>query len=113
MFPYFEGVLETATFFISIFVLVYAFRFLSKSHRHRDRLPWELLIAATVVFMVQEAIAVVFLLKGWQVGSWRSLLQAVFAGLLLFTFALQHDLIHKQDIIRIHNRHRVKKTDIQ
>ncbi len=113
MIGYFEGVLEAATFFISIFIIIYAFRFLNKSHRHRDRLPWELLIVATVVFMVQEAIAVIYLFQGREMVGVRSLLQAVFAALLLFTFALQHDLIHKQASIRIHNKHRVSKAEIQ
>jgi len=71
------------------------------------------LLGDQVSALVQEAIAVIYLFQGREMVGVRSLLQAVFAALLLFTFALQHDLIHKQASIRIHNKHRVSKAEIQ
>jgi len=109
---FFQGSLETANLFISIFVLYYAYKFISKSHRHKDRLPWDMLIVAIVFFALFELFGFLNLMGVWKEDNMRYLFHTLFAGFLLFSFAFQHHLIHHQASIRIHNKQKVKLEDI-
>ncbi len=101
---FFIGTLEIANLFNAIFIVYFAYLFLKKSHRHNDRRPWELLIGASVVFLISEILAFAKILYGWEIIGLRNLLQMLFAALILFAFTHQHHLIHHQDYIHIHKK---------
>lgn len=98
------GTLEVANLFIVIFIIYFAYLFIKKSHRHKDRHPWELLIAGTLVFLISEVLAFIKIINGWEIHGLRNFLTTIFAAMLLFAFTHQHHLIHHQDSISIHNK---------
>jgi hypothetical protein len=101
---FFIGTLEIANLFIAIFIVYFAYQFIRKTHRHIDRRPWELLIGASVVFLISELFAFAKIIYGWEIVGLRNLLQMLFAALILFAFTHQHHLIHHQDSIHIHKK---------
>ncbi|MFH1401174.1 MAG: hypothetical protein ABIH41_06680 [Nanoarchaeota archaeon] len=107
---FFEGSMETANLFISIFILIFAYLFNKKSHSHEHRRPWEFLILAMIVWFVQETMVFIKVLNGYEVPGLRSLLLTLFAGLLLLSFTTQHHLIHHNHTIQIHKRTNSKEA---
>jgi Ca2+/Na+ antiporter len=103
---FFIGTLETANLFIAIFIIFFAYLFLKKTHKHRDRRPWELLIIAIVIFLISEILAFIKIMSPshWEIVGLRNLMQTLFAVFMLFAFTHQHHFIHNQPSIRIHNK---------
>jgi len=102
---FFLGALETANLFISVFIIVYAYLFLKKSHKHKDRRPWEFLIAGMIIFFGSEILGFLYIINKIPIiPAIRTLMVTIFAASLLYAFSHQHHLIRHQDSIRIHKK---------
>ncbi|MBR9701136.1 hypothetical protein GOV11_04695 [Candidatus Woesearchaeota archaeon] len=95
-----------ANAFIAIFILIYAYMFLKKTNKHRDRRPWDFLFIASVIFLIYEIFIVMFLsgvtsLSTLDLQFINNTMAFLYAGCVLLAFISQHDLILKSQIILI------------
>lgn len=103
---YLKGLIGLANLFIAIFILAYAAFFLFKTHKHRDRRPWELVLIAAVTYalfqlfnnlLVWEVVAI----RGVETELISRIFEFLFSGLILLAVVVQHDLILRSHLILI------------
>ncbi len=95
-----------ANVFIALFIMIYAYLFLKKTNEHRDRRPWDFLFIASVVYLVYQIFAVLYLggittLSTIDLTFVSSLMAFLYSGCVLLAFISQHDLILRSQIILI------------
>ena len=105
---FFQGVIETANVFISLFALVYAFMFLQKTTRHKDRLPWEFLMVAALMFFGAETLKVIRLINKSTFHGLDDLLMLLFVSFLLLSFIFQHNLFKTKEMVLIYKKFKEK-----
>lgn len=96
-----------ANTFIALFISVYAWLFLKKTNKHKDRRPWDFLFLASFLYLVFQ-IFNILVLSGVQIISETVNLYLVgnamaflYSGCVLLSFISQHDLILKSHLILI------------
>lgn len=106
--------LAFANTFIALFIMVYAYLFLRKTNKHRDRRPWDFLFIASVLFLVYSIFNVMFLggvtaLSVIDLNFISNTMSFLFSGCVLLAFISQHDLILRSQIILISKKDSGKK----
>lgn len=103
-----RGVIEIANVAISLFALIYAFLFLKHTTRHKDRLPWEFLMIAALMFFGAETVRVIVLMNGVDFYGLENLLTLLFVSFLLLSFIFQHNLFKKKEMVLIYKKFKEK-----
>lgn len=102
--------------FIALFIMVYAYLFLKKTNRHRDRRPWDFLFLASFLYLIYQIFSVVVLtgvsvisLVDMQLVS--SAMSFLYSSAVLLAFISQHDLILQSQLILISKKDRKKEAE--
>jgi hypothetical protein len=102
------SVFTVANSFIALFIVVYAFLFLNKTKRHKDRRPWDYLFLASIIYllytlflMMLEIYQVKILFGTLGVYELSIFFQFTYTGLILLAFISQTDLIFNNEVIII------------
>lgn len=101
---FFRGVVETANVFISLFALIYSFMFLKKTTRHKDRLPWEFLMIAALMFFAATTLKVYSLMTGTEFMGLEEFFLLLFVSFLLLSFIFQHNLFSRKEMVLIYKK---------
>ena len=102
-----KGVLSLANTFIAVFIVIYAFLFLKKTKSHKERRPWDYLVIASIIYLVQTVLSLLFTIYGVtsinniRLSETTTFFQFIYTGLILLAFISQTDLIFKNEIIII------------
>ncbi len=102
-----KGVLSLANTFIAVFIVIYAFLFLKKTKSHKERRPWDYLVIASIIYLVQTVLSLLFTIYGVtsinniKLSETTTFFQFIYTGLILLAFISQTDLIFKNEIIVI------------
>jgi hypothetical protein len=103
-----EAMLNIVNLVVATFTLVYGIIFIIESVKSEERLTWNFLVLAIMVFFGIQALR---LLMNFNVFDTRSLViafETVFNGLLLYVFIFQRDLLKKYASINIHRRKHIR-----
>ncbi len=107
MTSYLYGIFTIANLCIAFFIAVYAYMFLAKTKKHRERRPWDFLFVSSVLFFLFEVIS---LLVYFGVGASvvtinmvivSKIFEFLYSGFVLLAFISQHDLILRSHLILI------------
>jgi hypothetical protein len=90
---YFEGLLNVADVFISIFIIGYAIFFLSRTHSTAHRRPWEIMLFAIICFFLAEIFTVLGQFRIFEIWGLINVLKTLFIGLMLLVFTTTYSLI--------------------
>ena len=107
-----------ANVFIAAFIMVYAYLFLHKTNKHRDRKPWDFLFLASFLYLIYQIFNVI-VISGVTVVSEISLplvsngMSFLYSGAVLLAFISQHDLIIRSHIILISKRDNEKEAEVE
>lgn len=97
---YFEGLLNVADVFISIFIIGYAIFFLSKTHSTKHRRPWEIMLFAIICFFLAEIFTVLGQFNILHIMGLINVLKTLFIGLMLLVFTTSYSLINEDMVIK-------------
>jgi chromate transport protein ChrA len=106
---YFEGLLNVADVFISIFIIGYAIFFISKTHSSKHRRPWEVMLIAVICFFLAEIFTVLGQFHIFEKIGLINVLKTLFIGLMLLVFTLTYELIEKENGMIIKKKTHQKK----
>jgi len=106
-----------ANTFIAMFIMIYAYLFLTKTKKHRDRKPWDFLFLASFIFLLYQifnllVVSGVTMISAIDLTMVSNLMSFLFAGAVLLAFVSQHDLILKSQIILISKKDDKKEAEI-
>lgn len=106
---YAYGILTVALVLIALFIMAYAYLFTIRTHKHKDRKPWDFLFAASIMFLVFEILSMLEYFSIIQFVAVDLILvskifEFIYSGLVLLAIVSQHDLILKHHMILISRR---------
>ena len=104
-----------ANLFIAVFILFYAFLFLKKTKKHKDRRPWDFLFLASFIFLLSRLFSVLVASGVTMVslGLVTSMTSFLYSGAVLLAFISQHDLILRSQLILISKRDKKQKAKVE
>ncbi len=107
-----------ANLFIAVFILFYAFLFLKKTKKHKDRRPWDFLFLASFIFLLSRLFSVlvasgVTMISQVSLGLVTSMTSFLYSGAVLLAFISQHDLILRSQLILISKRDKKQKAKVE
>lgn len=99
---------------LALYIVIYAFVFLTRTKRYPDRKPWELLFIGALVFLVSQVLNVTLVYNqptifGVDIQTIQVLLQFCYASLVLMAFITQSHLILLSDMILITKKVKKRK----
>lgn len=111
---YFSGLFVIVNTLLSIYILTYAFIFLSRTKHYPDRRPWEFLFAGAFFFMASQIVGLLGMygvssLFGISVESLKVISEFLYATLILIAFISQSHLILMSDMILITSKVKKRK----
>ncbi len=115
---YLFGLFTIANLFIAFFIMIYAYLFLVKTKRHKERRPWDFLFVASLLFLLFELVSLfsyfgVIQFVGVDMAMVNKIFEFLYSGFVLLAFISQHDLILKSHLILISKKEDKKTIKVQ
>lgn len=106
---YLQGLFIIVNTFLSFYIVIYAYVFLSRTKDYPDRRPWELLFLGSIIFLITQVVWISAIygeevLLGINIYTLNVVCQFLYAALILIAFITQSQLILKSDMILITRR---------
>jgi hypothetical protein len=116
MVNYLFGIFTIANLFIAFFIALYAYLFVTKTQRHRERRPWDFLFIASILFFFFEFLSllsffnIILFVNPETLIIINKIAEFLYGGFVLLAFVSQHDLILKNHLILISKKEIVKSV---
>jgi len=103
---YIQGLFTIANVIIALFISLYAYLFLTKTNKHRERRPWDFLFVSSLLFLIFELVSLfvyfgIIQFVGFDLLVVSKIFEFLYSGFVLLAFINQHDLILKSHLILI------------
>ncbi len=118
MTSYLYGIFTIANLCIAFFISIYAYLFLAKTKKHRERRPWDFLFVSSVLFFAFEIISLaVYFGVGASIVTVdmvivSKIFEFLYSGFVLLAFISQHDLILRSHLILISRKEDEKRLKV-
>ncbi|MFH1770819.1 MAG: hypothetical protein ABH828_04650 [archaeon] len=111
---YLSGLFVIVNTLLSIYILTYAFIFLSRTKHYPDRRPWEFLFAGAFFFMFSQIVGLITVygvhsVFGIGTENLKVISEFIYATLILIAFITQSHLILMSDMILITSKVKRRK----
>lgn len=111
---YLFGIFTVSSCFIAIFITFYAYLFLLKTKRHRERRPWDFLFVSSLLFLLFQLLSLfsffgIIQFVGVDLIMVSKIFEFLYSGFVLLAFISQHDLILKSHLILISKKEEGEK----
>lgn len=111
---YFSGLFVIVNTLLSMYILTYAFIFLSRTKHYPDRMPWEFLFVGAFFFMASQIVSLLGVygvggFLGISIESLKVIAEFIYAAMILIAFITQSHLILMSDMILITSKVKKRK----
>jgi|FLOH01.1.fsa_nt_gi hypothetical protein len=113
---YASGLFIIVNSLISIYIVIYAYVFLTRTKSYPDRRPWDLLFASALFFLLSQLISVFILFNnksifGLDIMTIKMIMEFLYATMVLMAFITQSHLILRSDLILITKKVEIRKDE--
>ncbi len=103
---YLQGIFSISLVILAFFISLYAFLFLKRTKKRKERRPWDFLFIASLLFLFFEVLSFlhyfnIFTLNTNVLSIIGKAAEFFYSGLILLAFVSQNDLIFNSHLILI------------